>query len=42
MRSHGPWCISFADNIVFVDENTEGVNRIVKLSRDTLELKVFY
>ncbi len=32
-----PWCILFADDIILVDETRVGVNRKLKLWRDTLK-----
>jgi hypothetical protein len=36
-----PWCMLFADDVVLVDENREGVNRKLELWRQTLESKGF-
>jgi hypothetical protein len=36
-----PWCMLFADDVVLVDENREGVNIKLELWRQTLESKGF-
>jgi hypothetical protein len=36
-----PWCMLFADNVVLVDESQAGVNRKLKLWRQTLKSKGF-
>jgi hypothetical protein len=36
-----PWCMLFADDVVLVDENREGVNRKLELWCQTLESKGF-
>ncbi|XP_070029244.1 uncharacterized protein [Nicotiana sylvestris] len=36
-----PWCMSFADNIVLIDEKRVGVNKRLEVWRQTLESKGF-
>ena len=36
-----PWCMLFADDIVLIDETSDGVNTKVERWRDTLEAKGF-
>jgi hypothetical protein len=36
-----PWCMLFADDVVLVDEIRVGVNRKLKLWRQTLKAKGF-
>jgi hypothetical protein len=36
-----PWCMLFADDVVFIDESIIGVNQKLELWRQTLESKGF-
>jgi hypothetical protein len=41
MQGDISWCMLFVDDVVFVDESREGVNRKVELWKHMLESKGF-
>ena len=34
-----PWCMLFADDIIFIDETRDGINTKLERWRDTLETR---